>query len=207
MKVKSFDRKNELMDAALDEFISKSYDEASLNNIIKNAGISKGTFYYHFQDKQALYLSLLQMTADSKIEFLERKLKDRVHNKDLNLFDNLKLQVRFGLEFAREYPRHSLFGLMFQREKGKDIYQVAMNMLDDTSDHYFESMLERAAEKGDFRDGVTPQFAKKMMMYLLYRWDEIFNIKEDALDFDQALHDLDDLIDFIQYGLGRRRPE
>ncbi len=44
LKEKSFERKTELLEAALDEFTSKSYEDASLNMIIKNAGISKGLF-------------------------------------------------------------------------------------------------------------------------------------------------------------------
>lgn len=202
MKIKSFDRKKELLEAALDEFIAKSYEEASLNNIIKNAGISKGTFYYHFQDKQALYLSLLQSAVDAKIEFMERKLENYSHNEDFDIFENLKLQARFGVEFAKDYPRYYLFSLMFLREKGKEIYNVAMDMLDDTSENYFENMLDKAMEKGEIRAGISVQFAKRIMTYLFYRYDEIFSIKAAALDFDLILRDVDNLIDFMQCGLG-----
>jgi len=44
-KEKRFQRENDLLKAALDEFSSKSYEEASLNRIIKNAGMSKGSKY------------------------------------------------------------------------------------------------------------------------------------------------------------------
>jgi len=205
IKIKSFDRKEELLSAAWDEFIIKSYEDASLNNIIKNAGISKGTFYYHFKDKQALYLSLLQSTVDAKIEFVGRRLKDYIHNEDLNIFENLKLQARFGIEFAKEYPKYYLFGLMFLREKGNEIYKTAMGMLDDTTENYYEEMMEKAFEKSDIRNGVSMQFAKKIMIYLLYRYDEIFNIKAEDLDFDRMLRDLDTLVDFMQYGLASDR--
>lgn len=201
MKVKSFDRRNELLEAALDEFIEKSYEEASLNNIIKNAGISKGTFYYHFQDKQALYLALIQKFVEAKMEFLERRLKDYVHNEDLNIFENLRLQARIGLEFVRDYPRYYLMGLMFFREKGNEIHEAAMDMLGVTSEIYFNSLLERAIERDEFGKGISPSFAKKMLMFLLYRWNEIFDIRTS--DYDQLLHDFDDLMDFIQYGLGK----
>ena len=42
-KEKSFERLNELINAALIEFGDKGYDNASLNNILREAGISKGT--------------------------------------------------------------------------------------------------------------------------------------------------------------------
>jgi len=204
VKIKSFDRKTELMEAALDEFASKSYEDASLNNIIKNAGISKGTFYYHFKDKKELYLSLLQYAADAKLDFLARKLKNYVHNDDLNLFDNLRLQARFGVEFAKEFPRYYLLGLMYLREKGNEIYEAVIERLGDTTDTYYTGLMERAMERGDIKDGISASFAKRILTHLFYRYDELFDINRAEIDFDQMLHDFDVLIDFIQYGMGRR---
>lgn len=192
------------MEAALNEFIEKSYEEASLNSIIRNAGISKGTFYYHFRDKQSLYLSLLQSAVDAKMEFLDRRLKNYVHDEDLNLFDSLKLQARFGVEFAKDYPRYYFLGLMFQRERGNDIYKAAMDMLDVTTEAYYDNLLEKAMGRGDFRDGITAKFAKKILIYLLTRFDEIVEIQKEKIDFDLLLNDFNNLIDFIRYGLGKK---
>jgi AcrR family transcriptional regulator len=208
MKIKSFDRKNELMEAALDEFCAKSYEEASLNNIIKNAGISKGTFYYHFQDKQALYLTLLQSAVDAKLEFVERKLKNYSRSEELNFFENLKLQGRFAVEFAKDYQSYYLLGIRFRKEQGvNEIYDIAMGMLDDISDSYFDDMLDHAMKRGEFREGLPLQFIKKLMTFNLYRHDEIFEIDKDKgnFDFDRILGDYDSLIDFLQYGLGSDR--
>ena len=204
MKIKSFDRREELMEAALEEFTAKSYEEASLNSVIKRAGISKGTFYYHYQDKQALYLELIKNITAAKIEFMDRKLKDHVHDENRNIFENLKLQARIGVEFAREYPKHYLLGLMFLKERGNQIYATAMDMLGDTSENYYEDLLEKAAANGDFRDGISIRFIKKILPYLLFRYDEIFDIKSENYDMERIIDDFDCLIDFIRYGLGNR---
>lgn len=203
MKIKSFDRREELMEAALDEFAEKSYDEASLNNIIRNAGISKGTFYYHFKDKEALYLSLLQSLVHIKMEFLERRMKGYVHNEELSIFENLKLQARFGVELAKEHPRYYLLGLRFRREKGNGLYEKAMSMFGDTSETYFDSMVEKAMEKGDFRGGVSIQFIKRTLTFMLYRANELIDFKGSELDFEETLRSFDELIDFIEHGFGK----
>lgn len=204
MKIKSFDRRAELLEAAFDEFTSKSYEDASLNSIIKNAGISKGTFYYHFQDKKALYLTLIRLTVDAKMEFMERRLKDYTHNDDLSVFENLKLQARFGVEFAKDYPRYYLLGMKFRKEKGKEIYEAVMDMLDDTTESFYEDLMEKAMRRGDFRKEIPAEFAKRVMAFLLYRFDEVFEITNERYDFDKMLHDFDSLIDFIQHGLGNK---
>ena len=44
--------KSKLLEASIDEFAEKGYNDASLNAIIKAAGISKGSLYYYFEDKR-----------------------------------------------------------------------------------------------------------------------------------------------------------
>jgi AcrR family transcriptional regulator len=204
MKPKSFDRREELLEAAMAEFSVKSYEDASLNNIIKNAGISKGTFYYHFRDKQDLYLNLLQMLIDTKMEFMQRRLRDYVHNEDLNFFENIKLQASFAKELAKEKQRYYLLGMMFQREKGTAIYETAMNMFGDTTEAYMDNMMNKAVERGDFREGVSLDFIKKTMAFLMYRSDEIIDVRRKDIDLDHILNEFDELIDFMQFGFGKR---
>lgn len=203
-KTKTFDRREELLEAAMDEFAAKSYEEASLNNIIKNAGISKGTFYYHFRDKEDLYLNILRLLADTKIEFMEKKLKDYVHNEALNVFENLKLQGRFAAELAKENQRFYLLGMMFRREKGNAIYETAMDMFDDTTEAYIDKLMEKAVESGDLREGVSIKFAKKIMTFLFYRSDELFDLREKEVDPEDMTREFEELVDFIQFGLGKR---
>lgn len=44
-----------ILRAALDEFATYGFNAASLNRIIDAAGISKGSMYYYFDGKEALY--------------------------------------------------------------------------------------------------------------------------------------------------------
>lgn len=49
----------ELREAAIDEFSQRRYGDASLNDILKKAGMSKGSFYHHFGDKFGLYVAMM----------------------------------------------------------------------------------------------------------------------------------------------------
>ena len=204
MRMKVFDKKEELIDAAFDEFIEKSYDEASLNNIIRKAGISKGTFYYYYRDKQALYLSLLQGCVDAKLEFYKENMELPELGKELSFFDLFRLQARLGIEFAKHYPKYYLFGMMYLREKGNPVYHAAKSMLGDTTERLIEETLDRAIANGEIRDGISKEFAVRILSYIWSRYDEIFAVNEEALDFELMLRDVNGLIDFMQYGLGKR---
>ena len=48
----------QIMSAAMDLFCRSGYDAASVAEICKAAGVSKGAFYHHFPSKKALFLAL-----------------------------------------------------------------------------------------------------------------------------------------------------
>ncbi|MBN1294809.1 MAG: TetR/AcrR family transcriptional regulator [Candidatus Latescibacteria bacterium] len=53
------DKRKEILHAAQAEFLKNGYKDASLNTIIEEARISKGSLYYYFEDKTDLYLTVL----------------------------------------------------------------------------------------------------------------------------------------------------
>jgi AcrR family transcriptional regulator len=57
------DRKAKLLEAAKKEFAAQSYELASTNRILEAAELSKGAFYYYFDDKADLALTVLAHLA------------------------------------------------------------------------------------------------------------------------------------------------
>lgn len=53
------EKKKKIIEASKKEFSNKLYQEASLNQIIKESDISRGSFYMYFDDKKDLYFYLL----------------------------------------------------------------------------------------------------------------------------------------------------
>ncbi len=54
------DRRQAIVDAALDEFIDRGYAATRLDDVAKRAGVAKGTIYLHFKDKEALFQELVR---------------------------------------------------------------------------------------------------------------------------------------------------
>jgi AcrR family transcriptional regulator len=50
-----------ILGAALDEFAAHGFHDASLNRIIDAAGISKGSMYYYFDDKEDLFAHVMRV--------------------------------------------------------------------------------------------------------------------------------------------------
>lgn len=55
------EKQNKLLDAAMKEFSQHTYPEVSINQIIINAGIPRGSFYMYFKDKDELFEYLIEI--------------------------------------------------------------------------------------------------------------------------------------------------
>lgn len=68
-QARSVSRREKILDAALQVFSRRGYRDTAVDDIASEAETSKGGVYFHFPNKQAIFLSLLDHTA--------RLLRDR----------------------------------------------------------------------------------------------------------------------------------
>lgn len=64
-----------ILQAAALEFGTHGFADASLNRIVEQAGISKGSMYYYFEDKEDLFGMVLQSLEDLSAEIVKRPLE------------------------------------------------------------------------------------------------------------------------------------
>jgi len=58
------DTRTRIMDIAQDAVLAKGFDATSIEEIVAAADITKGGFFYHFRDKNALALALIERHID-----------------------------------------------------------------------------------------------------------------------------------------------
>ena len=61
-------RKQELLEIAYKLFIQKGYEETSIDEIIAQAHIAKGTYYYHFPSKEATLEEVINMMISEEVK-------------------------------------------------------------------------------------------------------------------------------------------
>lgn len=69
------EKQEKLLIAAKKEFTRTSYYEASINKMIQDAKISRGSFYMYFKDKEDLYFYLLTTVRNDIFHLIERALE------------------------------------------------------------------------------------------------------------------------------------
>jgi AcrR family transcriptional regulator len=105
----SAEKKKVIREAALKEFARVPFEKASINQIIQNADISRGSFYTYFEDKQDVIRWLFEDNARKISEVCDQELTDS------------KGDYFHMLERMFDYLIHAL-------EDGKELLEVARNV-------------------------------------------------------------------------------
>lgn len=192
---------NIVLQAALEEFTSYSFEEASLNRIIKNAGISKGSFYYRYETKYDIYLHLLKEGMKKKWDFIRTELEGaQSKSQEEDIFSLFLKQTEMGLRFAHSFPQYHKLAKMFSREKGSEVYHKALENMGQADDSQLESLIDAAIQRGDLTSRFSNDFITKLLSYLFQNYDEFVSDTVDE-DLNEALNKMKDFTDFLKYGL------
>ncbi|MEN0065212.1 MAG: TetR/AcrR family transcriptional regulator [Myxococcota bacterium] len=97
------ERRANILDVAAEEFASKGYDNASLNQIIAKSTLSKSSFYYYFHDKLDLFGAVLQFVFDPDRLFDWGTLYDA--RTPAELWQRFELAIAASMEHTSREPR------------------------------------------------------------------------------------------------------
>lgn len=61
-------RRNEILDAAEQLFVTKGFDGTSTNDILEKVGIARGTLYYHFKSKEEILDAMIEIMTETLLK-------------------------------------------------------------------------------------------------------------------------------------------
>lgn len=89
--------RNRILDIAQDAILAKGFDATSIEEIVAAADITKSGFFYHFRDKNALAVALIERHIE-----VENKLFDDLWARARELTDDALQEVLVGLKLLAE---------------------------------------------------------------------------------------------------------
>ncbi len=106
IRLPAAERREQLVDVALDVFARHGYHETSMNDVADAAGITKPVLYQHFTSKRELYLALIDEAG--------RRLLDAVTKAHLEASDGRRrTELGFLTYFNWVHKDHDAFQLLF----------------------------------------------------------------------------------------------
>lgn len=184
----SDEKKSRLFDAALQEFSIRTFSQASINQIVRNAGISKGSFYQYFKDKEDLYLYVLGMVARGKVGLLSRI---RETNPQADVFEVILRSTSAFLEQGEASPGVLEMGMLMQLDTSEFIMKLRAS-----STQPFVELIERDKERGLIKPEVDAELLVQML--------STFSVNEyvrNIRDKERYLNNLSGAIQMIKAGV------
>lgn len=139
------EKRQRIIDAAVDEFSRSTYGSASVARIVEDAGIPRGSFYQYFVDLKDLYKYMLDLASQKKISYMY-ELMGKLG--DLEAFQIIRGLYDAALRFAKDDPKLAAIGNNFLKEDEK-LKQEIYGELGGRGGKFFEDILRKGQEKGE----------------------------------------------------------
>ncbi|WP_027963652.1 TetR/AcrR family transcriptional regulator [Halalkalibacillus halophilus] len=94
------EKQSRIINAALEEFGSQGYDQASTNAIVKQAGIGKGMLFYYFNNKQELYHYLINYSFHK----MKKQFIEKLNMEERDFIKRFKQTSLLKMEFFSNHP-------------------------------------------------------------------------------------------------------
>lgn len=193
------DKRSLICDVAIAEFAEYSFDQASVNRIVAKSGIAKGSFYQYFEDKQDLYVYVLHVIAEKKLEYMSSVMRNPDQHDIFTLLREIYLS---GIQFAANHPDYAEIGKKLLENRNSSIYNEVVDENLPAANDIFEALLARAVERGEIRADIDI----RMFAHMISSMTAIvsgYYVDYVAGDFgEEMMETVDKFLDFLRNGIG-----
>ena len=190
------EKQNKIINAATSEFAHKGYKNASTNEIVKVAEISKGIIFHYFKNKKQLYLFLYDYLMEVMVaEYFEKPwLEDR------DFLERMKKASITKLELFRKYPLIFKFFLTAYSETDPEVRVE----LEERKQSVIDSNLPNVYQNVDLsnmREDIDHQKALKLIVWALegYANSKVHDFKAmDEQEFSDMVTELGTYLEILR---------
>lgn len=174
------EKQEQIINAAIKEFVQSGFDKASTNEIVKRANISKGSLFNYFNSKKDLYLYLIEYSRN-----IMRDLNDQIDLTEEDLFNRIE---KAGLEKFYVQQKHPLVFDFFASLKHEESVEVR-EPVKQSIDYIYNVAIKRLYQDIDyskFRDEIDVEKAIEILNWTM------FGLGDKALEQIVTFEDVDD---------------
>lgn len=195
MNEKFFDLKREKQDrminAGLKIFAKSGYRHATTDDIVKEAGISKGLLFHYFTNKVGVYVFLM----DYSVRFLLLELSRYVKKDTIDFFD-LCIQIENGkLQVLKNYP----YMQAFLDKAFEEICLEALEECEEQKSTYQDKMEEYYAQADghEFKNNASVEQVRSLFRYII-KGITAENVAQDTMRPEIMYHQVCEYIEMLR---------
>lgn len=151
MALKTFEKldrkkKTRIFREAVREFSARGYAKASINAMVQNLGIAKGSIFQYFGDKQGLFYFVFSQSVEMVKEYLKAI---RNQTADETFFVRLETILTSGVQFVRKHPRIYSLYVKIQFEGNMGFCAKLLSSLRRESFEFLSELITTGMERGE----------------------------------------------------------
>lgn len=196
------DKKERILNTAIDEFSKYYYHKASISRIVKNAGIAKGSFYQYFEDKKDLFKYLIGRAGEEKMKHFN-PIMTNIDN--VNFFEVVRAMYITGIRFAMENPRLQQIADNFIRDNDTRLKQEILGDNIPKSNEMFISMINKGIEKGDLDPSIDVALTASIITNLNIAISDYFIKEVKGKDYMEMMPLVDKMLYILQNGIKSKK--
>jgi AcrR family transcriptional regulator len=184
-------RRDAILNAALKEFATKGFDEASTNVIAKESGISKGLLFHYVNSKKDLFLFLYDYCTD----MINKEYFDLMNFNEKDIFERLRQSYLLQLELLQKHHWIFEFNKVSTITKSDEINKELEERSNGKQSLCYETMFD-LIDESSFREGLDVERCKQLIFWANIGFtnqilEDIRNSENNELDYDRIIAQLD----------------
>ncbi|ODA40434.1 TetR/AcrR family transcriptional regulator [Desulfosporosinus sp. BG] len=195
------DKEETILNAAFEVFRANGFTNASMKDIAVKAGLGKGTLYEYFQNKEDLFLQVVDAKANGFFNEINTRVSDKISLGEI--LNEIIMITQETLEEVEFFFKFVMFGQFFEMssETKQEFHQIIMRNRGE-----YMNLLRELFKKG-FADGVLREFDWEFAANFITEMIAAYCCFKEHIMGDcwlQQQKDLDreKMIDFILNGIG-----
>ncbi|WP_075719255.1 TetR/AcrR family transcriptional regulator [Roseburia sp. 499] len=169
------ERKNEIIDTAERLFAMKGYEQCSVNDILTEIGIAKGTFYHYFKSKE----EVLDAVIGKSTGMIAERVTEVVDNKSLAPDDKV-LQVFLAMKIENQMEE----GFLEEMHKVENtlMHQKSLVSIIEVLTPILTQVVEEGNQSGAFHCEYPEQFMQIFLSSAITLLDDgIFQVAPEKI--------------------------
>jgi len=148
------DTKEYIIDQAYSLFMNQSYEAVSISDISKACGLTKGALYHHFENKEALFMAVIDkyLILNEMNVYTEEKTVAQIIEETI---DNVKKIVYFVLGEQPKYLPVNYLALAIDAMRHYPGFTTNKMQIMDKEVEKIKMVMDNAIERGEIRSDIN----------------------------------------------------
>ena len=154
-----------ILEKSFQLFLEKGYKEVSLNEILKECGVSKGAFYHHYKSKDELYVKVLDRFffsyfSKQDVDYTDNTLK----NKITYFIDTFLHPYREIATLLNQKHVSAYFRFLFQAVNTFPEIRARVNRHFYTKGYYIYQVINIAKQNNEIKECIDSKLVSRQIL-------------------------------------------